>query len=58
MNKENIEILEKATEHDSPKQGEELILKVVRIENNQPKSTVPSSSCDNCSPWTSCCDSY
>ncbi len=51
-------LMENQTEHDSHNQDEELVLKVVKIENNQPQSTSPSNSCDNCNPWTSCCDSH
>ncbi|CAG1769046.1 hypothetical protein BAC3_00015 [uncultured bacterium] len=41
-----------------PSQERRLVLKVVKIEKNQPCEDLHSNSCDNCHPWTSCCDSY
>lgn len=54
----NIVVMEDLMESDAKDQDDGLVLKVVRIGDNQPNSTSPSNSCDNCNPWTSCCDSY
>jgi hypothetical protein len=35
-----------------------LILKSVRIEIDEENGDPSSNSCDNCKPWTSCCDSF
>jgi len=58
MKTENPTSMESQIEHDSPSPDEGLVLRVVRIKNNQPNGALPSNSCDNCNPWTSCCDSY
>lgn len=58
MNKANVKNPQMQIENDSRSQERSLVLKVVRIEHNQPCEDSHSNSCDNCHPWTSCCDSY
>ena len=35
-----------------------LILKTVKIDFGDDNRDSSSNSCDNCKPWTSCCDSF
>ena len=37
---------------------EGLVLKVVRIKQDKPEGDLHTNPCDNCNPWTSCCDHF